>query len=53
MTSRRSAWSEKPPDVDVKLMCDFNQAQSLGDALNRCHGLDDQGLYLVRGADRL
>ncbi len=29
---------------DVKLMCDFNQAQSLGDALDRCHGLDDQGL---------
>ena len=30
---------------DVKLMCDFNQGLSLGDALARCHGLDDQGLY--------
>ena len=31
--------------ADVKLMCDFNQGLSLGDALVRCHGLDDQGLY--------
>ena len=31
--------------VDVKLMCDFNQGLSLGDALVRCHALDDQGLY--------
>lgn len=29
----------------VKLMCDFNQGLSLGDALLRCHALDDQGLY--------
>ena len=29
----------------VKLMCDFNQGLSLGDALVRCHALDDQGLY--------
>ena len=29
----------------VKLMCDFNQGLSLGDALARCHALDDQGLY--------
>ena len=29
----------------VKLMCDFNQGLALGDALVRCHGLDDQGLY--------
>jgi len=29
----------------VKLMCDFNQGLSLGEALVRCHGLDDQGLY--------
>lgn len=28
----------------VKLMCDFNQGLSLGDALVRCHALDDQGL---------
>ncbi|MGI9504692.1 MAG: enolase C-terminal domain-like protein, partial [Geminicoccaceae bacterium] len=35
----------KAAGADVKLMCDFNQAQALGDALNRCHGLDDQGLY--------
>jgi mandelate racemase len=31
--------------IDVKLMCDFNQGLSLGDALVRCHALDDQGLY--------
>jgi mandelate racemase len=30
---------------DVKLMCDFNQGLSLGDALTRCHALDDEGLY--------
>ena len=30
---------------EVKLMCDFNQGLSLGDALVRCHALDDQGLY--------
>ena len=30
---------------DVKLMVDFNQGLSLGDALDRCHALDDQGLY--------
>ncbi|MDQ2954894.1 MAG: mandelate racemase [Pseudomonadota bacterium] len=30
---------------DIKLMVDFNQGLSLGDALNRCHALDDQGLY--------
>ena len=30
---------------DVKLMVDFNQGLSLGDALHRCHGLDDQCLY--------
>ena len=26
-------------------MVDFNQGLSLGDALQRCHALDDQGLY--------
>ncbi len=31
--------------ADVKLMCDFNQGLSLGDALLRCHALDDAGLY--------
>lgn len=30
---------------DVKLMCDFNQGLSFGDALLRCHALDDHGLY--------
>jgi mandelate racemase len=30
---------------DIKLMVDFNQGLSLGDALHRCHALDDQGLY--------
>jgi mandelate racemase len=29
----------------VKLMCDFNQGLSMGDARVRCHALDDQGLY--------
>jgi len=29
----------------VKLMCDFNQGLSLGDALARCHALDGEGLY--------
>jgi mandelate racemase len=29
----------------VKLMVDFNQGLSLGDALVRCHALDDQGLF--------
>jgi len=28
----------------IKLMVDFNQGLSLGDALARCHALDDQGL---------
>ena len=31
--------------ADVKLMVDFNQGLTLGDALHRCHALDDQGLY--------
>lgn len=31
--------------ADVKLMCDFNQGLSLGDALVRCHALDDQALH--------
>jgi mandelate racemase len=30
---------------EIKLMCDFNQGLSLGDALQRCHALDDQGLF--------
>jgi mandelate racemase len=30
--------------ADIKLMVDFNQGLSLGDALDRCHALDDQGL---------
>jgi len=29
----------------IKLMVDFNQGFSLGDALYRCHALDNQGLY--------
>lgn len=29
----------------VDIMCDFNQGYTLGDALRRLHGLDDQGLY--------
>jgi mandelate racemase len=31
--------------TDVKLMVDFNQGLSLGDALHRCHAIDSQGLY--------
>src|SRR5215475_2978634 len=30
---------------DIKLMVDFNQGLSLGDALARCPALDDEGLY--------
>ena len=30
---------------DIKLMVDFNQGLALGAALDRCHALDDQGLY--------
>lgn len=30
---------------DIKLMVDFNQGLSLGDALHRCHALDEQGFY--------
>ena len=30
---------------DIKLMVDFNQGLSLGDALRRCHALDAEGLY--------
>lgn len=31
--------------ADIDLMVDFNQALGLGDAIRRCHELDDQGLY--------
>ena len=31
--------------AETRLMCDFNQGLSLGDALVRCHALDDAGLY--------
>ena len=31
--------------AEIDLMCDFNQGLTLGDAITRCHGLDDQGLY--------
>jgi len=31
--------------ADIKLMVDFNQGLSLGDALHRCHALDGEGLY--------
>ncbi|WP_213775785.1 enolase C-terminal domain-like protein [Bradyrhizobium sp. dw_78] len=30
---------------DIDLMVDFNQALGLGDAIRRCHELDEQGLY--------
>jgi mandelate racemase len=31
--------------ADIQLMVDFNQGLSFGDALRRCHALDDEGLY--------
>lgn len=31
--------------ADIKLMVDFNQGLTLGDALHRCHALDDQDIY--------
>jgi mandelate racemase len=31
--------------AEIKLMCDFNQGLKLDEALLRCHGLDEQGLY--------
>ena len=30
---------------DIKLMVDFNQGMGFGDALHRCHALDELGLY--------
>jgi mandelate racemase len=30
---------------DLQLMCDFNQGQTLQEAIWRCHALDEQGLY--------
>jgi len=30
---------------NIELMCDFNQGLALHEAISRCHGLDDQGLY--------
>ena len=32
-------------EPEIKLMVDFNQGLSLGDALHRCHALDDLQLY--------
>ena len=43
--SPRSARFATRAGDDIKLMVDFNQGLSLGDALHRCHALDDQGLY--------
>jgi mandelate racemase len=31
--------------TSAQLMVDFNQGLSFGDAIRRCHALDDQGLY--------
>lgn len=31
--------------ADARLMVDFNQGLTLGDAIRRCHALDDLGLY--------
>jgi mandelate racemase len=30
---------------DIRVMCDFNQGQTLQEAIWRCHALDDEGLY--------
>lgn len=30
---------------DIKLMVDFNQGRTFGDAIERCQALDDQGVY--------
>ena len=30
---------------NIELMCDFNQGLALHEAISRCHGLDDKGLY--------
>ena len=32
---------------DIDLMVDFNQGLGLGDAIRRCHELDDRGLYWI------
>jgi len=34
-------------------MADFNQGLHLGEALQRCHMIDDEGPRVDRGADRL
>jgi len=31
--------------AEIDLMCDFNQGLALHEAIARCHGLDEQGLY--------
>jgi mandelate racemase len=31
--------------ADIDLMVDFNQALGLGDAIRRCHELDEEGIY--------
>ena len=31
--------------TDIDLMVDFNQALGLGDAIRRCHELDEEGIY--------
>jgi mandelate racemase len=38
---------------EMSLMVDFNQGLHLGEALERCHAIDDLGLALDRGAHRL
>ena len=38
---------------DMELMVDFNQGLHLGEALQRCHAIDDFGLASDRRADRL
>ena len=42
-------WSEKPPLVLIwaALLVDFNQGLHLGEALERCHAIDDLGLAWI------
>jgi len=39
------AMVRKAAGDDIKLMVDFNQGLSFGDALHRCQALDEEGLY--------
>ena len=44
---RRSRRCATPSATTSQLMVDFNQGLNLGEALQRCHALDDQGLAWI------